>query len=60
MTNVRAMFYQVRETDEDKDFLGFLRRPDTDVTRDIIELRMNLNFVYLEQFHHPAVYALLQ
>ncbi len=42
MTNVQAMFYQVRETDEDKDFLGFLWRPDADVTRDIIELRMTV------------------
>ncbi len=38
MTDVLAMFYQVIMTDEDKDFLGFLWRPDADLTRDIIEL----------------------
>ncbi len=43
MTNVQAMFYQVRETDEDKDFLGFLWRPDADLTRDTIELRMTVH-----------------
>ncbi len=58
MTDVWAMFYQVRVTDEDKDFLGFLWRPDVEVTRDIIELRMTVHL--LEQFHHSAVHALLQ
>ncbi|XP_058624342.1 B-cell receptor CD22-like [Onychostoma macrolepis] len=45
MTDVWAMFYQVRVTDEDKDFLGFLWRPDGDVTPDIIELRMTVHLV---------------
>ncbi len=31
-------------TDEDKDFLGFLWRPDADLTQDIIELRMTVHF----------------
>lgn len=43
MTDVKAMFYQVRVTEEDKDFLRFLWWPNGNVTQDVTELRMTVH-----------------
>lgn len=43
MTDVKAMFYQVRVTEEDKDFLRFLWWPNGDVTQGVTELRMTVH-----------------
>lgn len=43
MTDIRAMFYQVRLAEEDKDFLRFLWWPGGDVTQDVLVFRMTVH-----------------
>ncbi|KAI2668803.1 hypothetical protein H4Q32_005610 [Labeo rohita] len=59
MTDVRAMFYQVRVTSEDKDFLRFLWWPNGDVTQDIIEYRMTVHLFGAVSSPSCACFALL-
>lgn len=56
MTDIRAMFYQVKVAEEDKDLLRFLWWPSGDVTQDVAVFRMT---VYLEQFHPRVVHVSL-
>ena len=43
MGDIRAMFHQVKVTEEDRDFLRFLWWPEGDLTKELAEFRMTVH-----------------
>lgn len=58
MSDVKSMFYQVRVTEADKDFLRFLWWPNGDLNKEIAEYRMTVHLFGAVSSPSCARYAL--
>ena len=58
MGDIKAMFYQVKVADEDKDFLRFLWWPEGNVKQDVVEYRMTVHLFGAVSSPSCASYAL--
>lgn len=57
MTDIQAMFHQVKVSERHVDFLRFLWWPNGDTTHSLVEHRMTVHI--FGQFHHQAVPTML-